>query len=101
MIVHNITIKVNPAIEEEWKQWQLNEYIPMVMRTSLFTEYKFYKLLDQYEEEGATYVIQFFSSTAAQLHEYLENHASLLSKNAIEKWGNQFIAFRTTMETVK
>jgi len=101
MIVHNITIKVAPAIEDEWKQWQKKEHIPAAMQTSLFTEYRFYKLLDQHDEEGATYIIQLFADTAAQLDEYLENHAPLLSEKAMQKWGNQFIAFRTTMETVK
>ena len=101
MIVHNITVKVDPAIGEQWKQWQVNEYIPAVMSTSLFTEYRFYKLLGEHEEGGSTYVIQFFANTAAQLNEYLEKHAPHFKEIALEKWGNQFIAFRTTMETVK
>jgi hypothetical protein len=101
MIVLNITVKVDPAIGEQWKQWQVNEYIPAVMSTSLFTEHKFYKLLDEHEEEGSTYVLQFFANTAAQLNEYLEKHAPHFREIALEKWGNQFIAFKTTMETVK
>jgi len=101
MIVHNITIKVDPSIEDEWKQWQLNEHIPQVMNTSLFTEYRFYKLLDQHEEEGSTYIIQFFANTAAQLNEYLEQYAPRFSTIAVTKWNNQYIAFRTSMETVK
>ena len=101
MIVHNITMKVDPSIENEWKHWQLTEHIPQVMNTSLFTEYKFYKLLDQHEEEASTYIIQFFANTAAQLNEYLEKHAPQLSEIAMTKWGNQYIAFRTSMQTVK
>ena len=101
MIVYNITVKVDPAIESDWQQWQKKEHIPAVMDTSLFTEYRFYKLLDKHDEEGATYIIQFFADTAAQLDEYLENHAPLLSEQAMQQWGNLFIAFRTTMETVK
>ena len=101
MIVHNITNKVDPSIEDEWKQWQLKEHIPQVMNTSLFTEYKFYKLLDQHEEEASTYIIQFFANSSVQLNEYLEKHAPRLTEIAMTKWGNQYIAFRTSMETVK
>jgi hypothetical protein len=57
--------------------------------------------LDEHEEEGSTYVLQFFANTAAQLNEYLEKHAPHFREIALEKWGNQFIAFKTTMETVK
>ena len=101
MIVHNITIKVDLTIEEEWKHWQLQEQIPRVMSTSLFSEYKFYKLLEQYEEETSTYVIQLFANTAAQLDEYLQHHAPRISEEASQKWANHFIAFSTSMETVK
>jgi hypothetical protein len=101
MIVHNITIKVDPTIEEQWKKWQLEKHIPEVMNTSLFTEYKFYKLLEQHQEEASTYILQFFVNTTAQLNEYLEKYAPRLSEIAMRKWGNKYIAFRTSMETVK
>jgi len=101
MIVYNITIKINPSVEEEWIAWQKAEHIPDVMNTKLFTEYKFYKLLDQDEEEGITYVIQYFSPTAAHLDDYLKNFAPALREKAFARWGNKFIAFRTKMELVK
>jgi hypothetical protein len=101
MIVHNITIKVDLTIEEEWKHWQVHEQLPQVMSTSLFSEYKFYKLLEQYEEEASTYIIQLFANTAAQLDEYLQHHAPRISEKARQKWGNRYIAFSTSMETVK
>jgi Domain of unknown function (DUF4286) len=100
MIVYNITIKIDPDIKEEWLQWQITEHIPEVMNTRLFTEYKFYKLLEQEEDESVTYVVQYFSFTAAHLEEYLQKYAPTLREKAFAKWGNKFIAFRTTMELV-
>jgi hypothetical protein len=100
MIVYNITIKVDRAIEEEWLSWQKKEHIPDVMATHLFAEYKFFRLLEQNEEEGITYVVQFFASTAAHLEEYQKKYAPQLREKSFSKWGNRFIAFRTTMEVV-
>jgi hypothetical protein len=100
MIVYNITMKVDPTIESEWLDWQRNEHIPEVLRTNLFTEHKFYRLLEQDEQEGKTYVVQYFCSTAAHLDEYLHNFAPALREKAFLKWGNKFIAFRTKMEVV-
>ena len=100
MIVYNITIKILPAIEAEWIQWQQQEHIPEIMATGLFTEYKFFRLLDQDESEGITYVIQYFGSSPENYHQYINQFAPALREKALAKWGNQFIAFRTVMELV-
>jgi len=101
LIVYNITIKIDPGVEEEWLEWQKKEHIPEVMDTGLFTEFKFYKLLEQNEQEGNTYVVQYFASTAAHYHEYLQKFAPHLREKIFAKWGKAFVAFRTIMEVVK
>lgn len=100
MIVYNITIKINPSIEEAWLQWQHDEHIPDIMSTGLFTEWKVFHLLDQDESEGITYVMQYFADTPRDYELYIEKHAPLLRAKALEKWGDQFIAFRSAMELV-
>jgi hypothetical protein len=100
MFVYNLSIKIDPAIEKEWEKWERDEHIPEVMRSGLFTDYKFYRLLEQDEREGVTYVLQYFASTAAHYKEYLEKYAPLLQEKALTKWGDKFIAFRTLMQVV-
>lgn len=100
MIVYNITIKILPAIETEWVAWQQQEHIPDVMASRRFTSYKFYKLLGQDEKDGITYVVQYVAASLADYEHYINNTAPLLRNKAIEKWNNQFIAFRTVMEAV-
>jgi len=101
MIVCNITIKIDPAIEQEWLQWQNKEHIPDIMSTGLFTECKMFRLLEQDEHEGITYVLQYFASTAENYECYIRDHAPLLGKKALQRWGDGFIAFRTVMQLVK
>jgi hypothetical protein len=100
MIVYNITMKVLPGIESEWINWQKQEHIPDIMATGLFTEYKFFRLLDQDESEGVTYVIQYFSSSLENYDQYINTFAPALREKALAKWGNRFIAFRTVMQVV-
>jgi hypothetical protein len=95
MIVYNITIKVSPHIEKEWLQWQKQEHIPEIIASGCFTEYKFFRLLEQDDSEG-----QYFSPTPAGYHNYIDHHAPELRKKAIARWGDKFIAFRTVMEVV-
>ena len=100
MIVYNITIKIAPAIEEEWVNWQKDEHIPDVMSSGQFTENKFYRLLEQNETDGITYVVQYFASSLENYNRYMNDRALQLRQKALDKWGNQFIAFRTVMEVV-
>jgi hypothetical protein len=100
MIVYNITIKIDPAINDEWIDWQKKEHIPEIMSTGLFNDHKFFKLLEQDETEGLTYVIQYFTSIRGNYDEYIKKFAPLLRQKALEKWGEKFVAFRTVMEVV-
>jgi len=100
MIVYNISIKIVPEIAEEWVRWQREEHIPDVMSSGQFTEYKFYRLLEQTEPDGITYVVQYFASSLENYNRYNNDAALKLRQKALDKWGNQFIAFRTVMQVV-
>jgi hypothetical protein len=101
MFVYNITIKIDPTIEKEWLQWQREEHIPDIMTTGLFNEWKMFRLLEQDETEGITYVVQYFAASAMHYEQYMLEHAPLLREKALQRWGDQFIAFRSTMQLVK
>lgn len=100
MIVYNITMKVDPTIEKEWIEWQRQEHIPEIMATGLFTENKFFHLLEQDDKDGITYVIQYFTTSIENYKQYIKKFAPSLREKALKKWGDKFIAFRTLMQVV-
>jgi hypothetical protein len=100
MIVYNITIKISSEIESEWVTWQKEEHIPDVMASGQFTDYKFYRLLQQEEKDGITYIVQYFAASIENYNRYIEQTAPVLRQKALDKWGNKFIAFRTLMQAV-
>lgn len=100
MIVYNITYKIDPSIEEEWIPWQQQQHIPEIMATGFFTEYKMFRLLEQDDSEGMTFVLQFFAPSLENYYRFIEEFAPLLSRKALDIWGERFIAFRTVMEAV-
>ena len=100
MIVYNISIQIDPAIEKEWLQWQKQEHIPDVMSSGQFTDYKFYRLLEQDETEGVLYVLQFFAASQAHYKKFIREFAEKLRQKVYARWGDKFIAFRTVMEVV-
>ena len=100
MIVYNITIKVHSAIDEAWLLWQQQEHIPEIMASGQFSQGKLFRLLDQDDSEGMTFVIQYFALSLENYVRFIEEFEPVLRKKAYDKWGERFIAFRTVMEVV-
>ena len=101
MFIYNITIKVSNSIVEEWMKWQQEEHIPEIMSTGLFDSYKVFRLLEQDETEGPTFVFQYATTHRENYDRYIHEHASGLREKAIKKWGDGFIAFRSLLESVQ
>jgi hypothetical protein len=100
MIVYNITCKVRWDILDGWLSWQLNEQVPATLATRLFDDYRLYRLLEQDEDEGPTFVIQFLTSSLERFQQFTSDVEPRLKQMEWDKWGNGFITFRTLMETV-
>jgi hypothetical protein len=94
-------MKVDHRIHEEWLQWQKEEYIPGVMATKQFSDYKFFRLLDQDEADGITYVLQFFAPDIDHYQKYSELYSSSFRQKVFAKWGNFCLTFDTAMKVVK
>lgn len=94
-------MKVNRNIVDEWLAWQLQEHIPEIMATKLFDDYKIFHLLEQDEEDGIIFTVQYFTSCVERYQEYISSFAPLLQEKAFVKWGDQFTGFRSIMEAVK
>lgn len=100
MILYNNTCKVRWNILEAWLGWQLEEQIPAMLATGLFDDYRFYRLLEQDEEEGPTFVIQLFTTSIERYQQFIDSSAPAFQQAAWARWGDGFIAFRTLMESL-
>ncbi len=100
MYIYNITTKVSWSIHEGWVQWMKETHIPEIMQTGCFTEYRFVQLLETDESEGPTYATQFHAPSLEAYNTYLSQFAPDLRSDAIKKWGDHFIGFRSLMKLV-
>lgn len=100
MILYNVTIQVDPSIQEEWLSWMKAEHIPEVMATGLFTEYKCWQLLDLENTSGPTYAVQYIATSRENYQTYIDQFATEMRKRGTDKWADRFIAFRTVMQAV-
>jgi hypothetical protein len=86
---------------ESWLGWQVDEQIPAMLKTGLFDSYQLYRLLDQEEDEGPTFVIQYLTSNLERYEQFLIEFAPAMQQEGWDKWGDRYIAFRTLMERVR
>ena len=101
MFIYNLTLKINWSIHDSWMEWMINEHVPAIMETKCFTHFQLLKLHEQDESEGPTYVAQYFAESKAQYNRHIELFAPKFRQEGVEKWGNNFMAFRTLLEVVK
>ena len=99
MILYNITFNIEPEIEREWIPWMNEKYFPYVMATKLFTDVKMYRLLNEIENQGLTYSVQFFSDSLEKVNVYLEQYASQIVAEHNEAFRHKHVSFMTILES--
>ncbi len=100
MIVYNVTIKVTHAIHTDWLQWLQSEHIPAIIKTGCFTKAIILQLMEVDDSEGPTYAVQYFAESKGLYNNYIENHSVEMRQKSFDKWGDQFIAFRSVMKVI-
>ncbi len=100
MTVYNITIQVDWAIADQWLSWQKQEQIPAIMATGFFDEYKIFRLQDQEDADGPTFILQLFTSSNERYRRYADAFDAPIWQKAFERWNDRFIIHRTSMQLV-
>lgn len=101
MVIYNITTKIDNDIEDEWLRWQKEINIPGMMSTGLFYDHRFFKLLEQDESDGKTFTTQFYSEEKSLYEAYLMKYSENFEEKVFNKWGGNFIAFQSLLESVQ
>jgi Domain of unknown function (DUF4286) len=100
MFLYNITVGVDADIEQVWVQWMKTTHIPDVLKTNLFVDYKFYKVLHDNSDGSISYSVQYFATTLENVVQYLEKFAPVLMEEHRQKFKEKHVAFQTLLEEV-
>lgn len=100
MILYNITFNIEPEIQQDWLVWMNLHYTPYVLNTNLFTEVRIFKLLNETENQGHTYSVQFLSDSLEKVNHYLENHAPEIVDRHNKAFHYKHVSFMTILESV-
>lgn len=99
MILYNLTVILDEAIQEDYLSWMKQQHIPEVMDTSCFISYRILKVLDS-PNEGVTYCIQYIAETMEDYDKYVLNFAPALRVSFPERFTDKFVIYRTVMEYI-
>ncbi|THD69636.1 DUF4286 family protein [Robertkochia marina] len=100
MIIYNVTINVEEAVKEEWVQWMREQHIPDMIGTGKFTGARMVRVLVEEEMGGVTYSVQYYTRDKNTLERYYREDAERLRADALRKFPNKFVAFRTELEVI-
>jgi hypothetical protein len=99
-LIYNVTIKIDITIASQWLAWMQEEHMPEVLSTGLFDQYELYELIEPEDTEGKTFVAQYHTNSVKRYEDYITLYAPRLREKGFEKFGNQFIAFRSVLQKV-
>lgn len=100
MLLYNITIGIDKEIEAEWLLWMKEQYIPVIMQTGMFVDWKIYKVLHDQDENSVSYSVQYFSESIEKVVQFVEQIEPELNKEHQKKYKDRHVAFRTLLEEV-
>jgi len=100
MILYNVTVKVDWSIQADWLQWMKEVYIPGMMSSGFFVEFRMVKLLEVEEYDGPTYAVQYYVDSIENYHLFVETQLPVQSQLESAKWGHKLVSFSTIMEVV-
>lgn len=100
MVIYNVTVAVDKAIEQEWVHWMKTEHMDEVVATGYFSEYRLFRILPQEDEYVVSYAVQYLAESIFAVNQYFQTNAPALRQKSQDKFGDKQVAFRTLLEAV-
>lgn len=97
MVLYNLTIIIDEAINIEWQNWIKTVFIPKISETNLFISHRLLKVLNS-PNEGITYCLQFVAENEEKYETFASEHAPSIMELHTQKFRNQCVSFSSLME---
>ncbi|MFL2603671.1 MAG: DUF4286 family protein [Flavobacteriaceae bacterium] len=101
MVIYNITTHVELSIEESWLNWMKEKHLPEMLATKKFKTTRIFKIISENDKGGASYAAQYHCDNKMSLKQYLNHFAAKLREDAVNKFGDRILSFRTELELIE
>ena len=96
-LLYNVTVKIDSEIHQEWLDWMCLKHIPDVMATGCFETYKLTRILEDEDEHGIGFAIQYIAPNREVFQLYQDEFAQNLQNEHSVRYNGRYVAFRTLM----
>ena len=96
MIIYQVKITIEPAVEAEWLQWMKTAHVPDVLATGVILTAQVYRSRDQEH----TYYFNYYFSSMEQYELYNEKFGPKLKADTQQRYGGKFQASRQLLEMI-
>ena len=100
MIIYNVTVNIDDSVHDEWLTWMKDKHIPDMLATGKFSHANMTKVLVEEELGGTSYSIQYTTKDRKTLNAYYQEDAEKLRTEALKRYADKFVAFRTELEVI-
>jgi len=97
MVIYNVTTHIEASVEQEWLQWMKVKHLPDMLATKKFIQSKIFKIVNQEDQGGVSYAVQYHCENKTLLDHYIKEDAAQLRKEGEVKFGNRILYFRTEL----
>lgn len=101
MLLYNVTSNVDEAVADAWLFFMRTVHVAEVLATGCFVRSQICQLLDEEDNGGRTYAVQYYCPDAATLEHYQRHFAPALRADLERRFPQQFVAFRTVLEVIE
>ena len=101
MVIYNVTTHVESSVEKNWLKWMKEKHIPEMLATKKFKTAKIFKIINENDKGGVSYADQYHCDNKIALEQYLNDFAAKLKDEAVNKFGDRILSFRTQLELIE
>ena len=100
MLIYNITYLVAERETETWLQWMKEKIIPEMMAAEIFAKPQIAKVLNNLDEGGNSYSVQFHCDSAYELDKWQQSNVGNLQEECSKMFGSEVLFFPTILKLI-
>ncbi|MCC9168473.1 DUF4286 family protein [Pontibacter harenae] len=100
MILYNVTVNIEHSVADEWLDWMQEVHIPAVMGTGYFMSNQICRLINEIDNGGTTFAVQYHCRNIEDLEEYQREHAPELDAKHFKRYEGKHVTFSSMLEIV-
>ncbi|MCM1356635.1 MAG: DUF4286 family protein [Staphylococcus sp.] len=100
MIILNTSFHVHVSLDEKFKSWVREVYIPSAMSSQLLASPRFAAILIEVQEDCVSYAVSFEAATAEDAVSWHDGEGAELRDGLRKMFGEGVVFFTTYMESL-